>query len=166
MTQIYMFAKYLNICLNRRQLRLKAGREGDNRRWDGSLTQWTWVWASSRRWWRTGKLGVLQSTGSQRIRHDWATEQQQQDTHVCSIVSNSFDPVDCSPLGSSVRGISQARILEWVAIFSSRGSIVLTQRLNPCQLCLLHWQVDSFTLESPGKPYVYTYPLFLDFLSI
>ena len=32
------------------------------------------------------------------------------------------DPMDCSPLGSSVRGISQARILEWVAISSSRGS--------------------------------------------
>ena len=59
--------------------RLKAG-EGDNRRWDGwmvSLTQWTWVWASSRRWWRTGKPGVLQSTGSQKVRHDWVTEQQQ-----------------------------------------------------------------------------------------
>ena len=54
--------------------------EGDDGGWDGwmaSLTQWTWVWASSRRWWRTGKPGVLQSIGSQRIRHDWVTEQQQ-----------------------------------------------------------------------------------------
>ena len=32
------------------------------------------------------------------------------------------DPMDCSPLGSSVNEISQARILEWVAISSSRGS--------------------------------------------
>ena len=32
------------------------------------------------------------------------------------------DPMDCSLLGSSVHGISQARILEWVAIFFSRGS--------------------------------------------
>ena len=39
-----------------------------------SLTQWTWVWASSGRWWRTGRSGVLQSC---RIRHNWATEQQQ-----------------------------------------------------------------------------------------
>ena len=67
-----------------------------------------------------GKLGVLQSMGSQGVRHDWVTEQQ--DTQVCSIVSNSFDPMDCSPPGSSVCGISQARILEWVAIFSSSGS--------------------------------------------
>ena len=36
-----------------------------------SPTQWTWVWASSRRWWWTGKPGVLQSIGWQRVRHDW-----------------------------------------------------------------------------------------------
>ena len=40
-------------------------------------TQWTWVWANCGRWWRTGKPGVLQSMGLQRVRHDWATEQQQ-----------------------------------------------------------------------------------------
>ena len=39
-----------------------------------SLTQWTWVWASSRSWWWTKKPGMLQSMGSQRVRHDWATE--------------------------------------------------------------------------------------------
>ena len=54
--------------------------EGDDRGGDGwmaSPTQWTWVWASSGRWWRTGKPGVLQM-GSQRVGHDWVTEQQQQ----------------------------------------------------------------------------------------
>ena len=40
-----------------------------------SPTQWTWVWASSERWWGTGKPGVLQSMGSQRVGHDWATKQ-------------------------------------------------------------------------------------------
>ena len=48
--------------------RLKAGGDGENREWDGwmaSLTQWTWVWTSSRSWWWTGKSGVLQSMGSQ-----------------------------------------------------------------------------------------------------
>ena len=57
--------------------RLKAGGEGDNRGWDAwmaSLTWWTRVWASSRSWWCTGKPGVLQSMGLQRVRHDWATE--------------------------------------------------------------------------------------------
>ena len=55
--------------------RLKAG-EGDDREWDGwmaSPTQWTWVWASSGRWWRIGKPDMLQSMGSQRVGHDWAT---------------------------------------------------------------------------------------------
>ena len=48
--------------------RLKAGREGDDRGWDGwmaSPARWTWAWASSRSCWRTGKPGVLQSMGSQ-----------------------------------------------------------------------------------------------------
>ena len=57
--------------------RLKAGEEGDNRGWDVwmvSPTQWIWVWASSRSWWWTGKPGVLQSVGLQRVRYDWATE--------------------------------------------------------------------------------------------
>ena len=57
--------------------RLKAGGEGDNRGWDvwmASPTQWTWIWASSRRWWRTGKPGILQTMGLQRVRHDWTTE--------------------------------------------------------------------------------------------
>ena len=40
------------------------------------MTWWTWVWASSWSWWWTGRLGVLQSMSSQRVRHDWATEQQ------------------------------------------------------------------------------------------
>ena len=57
--------------------RLKAGRERDDRGWDGwmaSLTQWIWVWASSGSWWWTGKLGVLQSMGSQRVGYNWVTE--------------------------------------------------------------------------------------------
>ena len=39
-----------------------------------SLTQWTWVWVNSRSWWWTGKPGMLQSMGWQRVGHDWATE--------------------------------------------------------------------------------------------
>ena len=57
--------------------RLKVGREGGDRGWDGwmaSLTRWTWVWVSSRSWWWTGKPGMLQSMGSQGIGHNWVTE--------------------------------------------------------------------------------------------
>ena len=56
---------------------LMVGGEGDARGWDGwmaSPTWCTWVWASSRSWWWTGKLGVLQSMGSQRVRYNWVTE--------------------------------------------------------------------------------------------
>ena len=57
--------------------RLRAWEEGDDRGWDGwmaSLTPWTWVWVDSGSWWWTGRLGVLQSMGSQRVGCDWATE--------------------------------------------------------------------------------------------
>ena len=45
-----------------------------------SPTQWPWIWASSGIWWRTGNPGVLQSVGSQKVGHGWATEQQQEYT--------------------------------------------------------------------------------------
>ena len=57
--------------------RLRAGREGDDRGWDGwmaSQTQWTWVWVDSSSWWWTGRPGVLWFMGSQRVVHNWATE--------------------------------------------------------------------------------------------
>ena len=57
--------------------RLKAGGKGDDRGWDGwmaSPTQWIWVWESSRSWWWTGRPGVLQFMGLQRVGQDWATE--------------------------------------------------------------------------------------------
>ena len=53
--------------------------EGDDRGWDGwmaSPTRWTWAWVGSGSWWWTGKPGLLQSMGSQRVRHNWATERQ------------------------------------------------------------------------------------------
>ena len=52
-------------------------KRGHNRGWDGwmaSPTQCTWVWVNSGSWWWTGSSGVLQSMGSQRVRHNWVTE--------------------------------------------------------------------------------------------
>ena len=70
----------------------------------------------------------------------------------CCLVMKSCptlsSPMNWSPLGSSVFGISQARILEWVAIPFSRG-ICLTQGWNSH---LLHWQADSLPAEPSGKP--------------
>ena len=62
---------------------LKAGEKGENTGWDGwmaSPTQWTWVWVGSGSWWWTGRPGMLQSMGLQRVGHDWATELTDPDT--------------------------------------------------------------------------------------
>ena len=57
--------------------RLRAGGEGDDRRWDdwvASPNQWTWAWVNFWSWWWTGRPGVLQLMGLQRVGHDWETE--------------------------------------------------------------------------------------------
>ena len=56
---------------------LGEGGGGDDRGWDGWMawpTRWAWVWVNSGSWWWTGRPGVLQFMGSQRVGHDWATE--------------------------------------------------------------------------------------------
>ena len=57
--------------------KIEAGGKEDDRGWDGwmaSPTQWTWVWVNSWSWWWTERPDVLRFMGSQRVRHDWATE--------------------------------------------------------------------------------------------
>ena len=92
-------------------------------------TQWTWVWANSRRWWRTGKSGVLQSMGLQRVTHDWTTEPLFH-TRIKVLllllscfnrIPDSVRPHRRSAPGSAVSGILQARTLEWVAISFSNA---------------------------------------------
>ena len=94
--------------------RLKAGGEGDARGWDSwmaSPTWWTWVWVSSGSWWWTGKPGVLQSMGSQRVGHNWATELKWEgiwkrvDTCICITESLCCTPetvttvfINCTPI--------------------------------------------------------------------
>ena len=73
--------------------------------------------------------------------------------HVCStssVVSNFLWPMDCSPPGSSVHGILWARILEWVAMLSSKGS---SQPRDWTQSsCVASIAGTFFTTEPPGKP--------------
>ena len=69
--------------------RLKVGGEGDDRGWDSwmaSPTRWTWVWASSKSWWWTGKPGMLQSMGSQGVGHDWVTELNWGTKNICGLL--------------------------------------------------------------------------------
>ena len=57
--------------------KIEGRRRRDDRGWDGwvaSPTQWTWVWVFSRSWWGTGRPGMLQFMGLQRVRHNWVTE--------------------------------------------------------------------------------------------
>ena len=81
--------------------KLRARGEGGNRGWDvrmASLTQWTWIWANSGRQQRTGKSGMLQSTGSQRVRHNLASEQQQQLSKVVTSVYGESVPAQTPQL--------------------------------------------------------------------
>ena len=91
-----------------------------------SLTQWTWVWASSRRWWRTGKPGMLQSVGLQRVRHDWETEQQHYPILcICHILFTHWWTLKLLPLrcsDSATVNIS-VQISVWVLAFRSLGYI-------------------------------------------
>ena len=81
--------------------RLRAGGEGVDRGWDGwmaSAIQWTWVCVCSGRWWRTGKPGVLQSVGSERVWHDWATERKKSEgvPTISQVLNRSQSPSICT----------------------------------------------------------------------
>ena len=68
-------------------------RRRDYRGWDGwkaSSTQWTWVCLNSGSWWWTGRPGVLRFMGSQRVRHDWATDLNWTETYPCSWALKMF----------------------------------------------------------------------------
>ena len=69
---------------------------------------------------------------------------------VTLVMSDSFRPCGLWP-GSSVHGTSQARILEWVAMPSSRGSSQPRDQTCISLLHLVHWQVGSLPLAAPGK---------------
>ena len=73
------------------------------------------------------------------------------------------DPMGCSPPGSYVHGIFQARTLKWATLSSRRSSrlpIWSRQGLNLHLLHLLHWQADSLPLSHLGSappPHIYIY---------
>ena len=70
---------------------------------------------------------------------------------VCVLVAQSrltlCDPMDCSPPGSSVHGVFQVRVLEWVALLSRGSSQPGIEPRSPA----LH--MDSLLSELPGKPH-------------
>ena len=75
--------------------RLKAGGEVDETGWYGwmpSLAQWTWVWVNSGSWWWTGRPGVQQSMGLQRVGHNWVSELNwcREFWHLCSLSASTI----------------------------------------------------------------------------
>ena len=112
--------------------RLRMGGEGGNRAWDGwmaSLTQWTWIWANSGRYWRTGKSDVLQFMGSQRVGHDLSTEQQQQTSSVGSGNGSSHSFSILPSFSLSPLALSDQRLpsLDYGREFQAWFGIFLTQ---------------------------------------
>ena len=71
------------------------------------------------------------------------------------------DPVDCSPPGSSVRGILQARILEWAAVPSSKGSSWPEDRT-----CISYTAGGFFTCWSTGEAHIYIYSVYMYILCV
>ena len=84
--------------------------------------------------------------------HSCMCKKEEKESEVTQSCLNLCDPMDCSLPGSSVRGIFQARILEWVAISSSRTSSPI-QGSNPS---LLHCRQTLYRLSQQGSPGVYT----------
>ena len=73
--------------------------------------------------------------------------------HICSVAQSCqtlCNPMDCSPPCSSVYGIFQARILEWLPFPPPRDLPDLG--FKPTSLISPSWQVDSLPLVPPGKP--------------
>ena len=81
--------------------------------------------------------------------------------YVCSVASTVCDPMDCRPPGFSVHGISQARILEWVALSSSRGSSKPEMEPMPAALQVDALLVpanagDANSIPGPGRSHMPT----------
>ena len=129
-----------------------------------SLTRWMWVWVNSGSWRWTGRPGVLRFMASQRVGNDWVTELNWMghwsERKVAQLCLTLHNPMDYSLPGSSVHGIIQARILDWVAVPFSRA-IFPTQRLNPS---LLNCRWILYCLSHQGNALFYIGKGFLFFV--
>ena len=110
---------------------LGAGGKGDDRGWDGwmaSPTRWTWVWVNSRSWWWTGRPGVLQFMGLQRVGHGWTTKLNWTELNMCHTL--------CS--GYLEQAVSKPLLLLCVEVLSSTFLTLLTIFLL-CPSPILVW---------------------------
>ena len=111
---------------------LGAGGEGDDRGWDSwmaSLTRWRWVWVNSGSWWWTGRPGVLQFMGSQRVGYNWATELNWTDSPL-----NLLQYCFCSMPSL------------WLRDMWDPSSVIRVRAPSP------HWKAKSYLLDHQGSP--------------
>ena len=136
-------------------------REGDDRGWDGwmaSPTWWTWVWVNSGSWWWTGRPGVLQFMGSQRVRHDWVTELNWLNLATAQAwfsqfwPNKAFAPIDLGGLLWNCLPLGYINIIHWKSFF--RCSILMRKRnlLDPWSLLLMIQGKGSWSVPSELKP--------------
>ena len=121
-----------------------------------SLTQWTWVCVASGSWWWTGKPGVLQSMGMQRVRHHWATEMT-----ACPIQKSPFQVKIPQNMFDSLKRIS-LKYIDMVFLSSFIWKLVKSHYKEHMQgeplfegcplwhICVLSCSVKSKSLWSHG----------------
>ena len=145
---------------------LDAGREEDDRGWDGwmaSLTQWMWVWVNSGSWWWTGRPGVLQFMRSQRVGHDWVTQlnwtewwnsrkRNQENNFICSQskgIKYVGNTLFYFPAGNSGKGsVCQRRKQKDVGSIPALERPLGGGRGNPLQYSCLEKLIDYSRQES------------------
>ena len=129
---------------------------GDDRGWDGwmaSLTRWIWVWASSGSLWGTGKPGMLQFMGLQRVGHGWVTEMTdcmlETPSESSNIMLSFSDPskyIYCCPLSFLQTFIIYGKLFRFAVCLLFLAAFIVCWRVE-CFFSCSNWQ--EFCFKSP-----------------
>ena len=120
--------------------------------WMASLTRWAWVWVNSGSWWWTGRPGVLQSMGSQRVRLDWATE----------LNLNWYNSIIWNE-GCPLKGVPQV-LIEWIIFLILAYLFTYSlHTISSKEETLRHFLFCCFSLLSslPSCSFAFFFPSFL-----
>ena len=135
---------------------LGAGGKGCDRGWDGwmaSPTRWTWVWVNSGNWWWTGRPGVLQFIGLQRVGHNWATELNWTEIWIAVFAISFFSPLKSFACNLSQEPPGGNQDMIWLIAFKS--SVQFSSVTQSCPtLC------DPMNRSTPGLPVHHHLPEF------
>ena len=115
--------------------------------WMASPTQWTFVWVGSGSSWWMGKLGVLQSMGSQRVGHDWMTELSCTDFWTGLHVTWNIPPSNYDARILVLRYMVQGQMVIWAHVHRKTG-VLITMDLYLCSWALCDkevWDIGKFS---------------------